>query len=126
MPGRPRRDCELEPYGDGFRDRLLSVGYTPGTVANQLAVVGRFGRWLAVRGRPVDRLRPADIDRFIVDQCRDGRRHGVFRQGLVLLREHLIEVRALPADQPSVRDAVDELVDSYCAWLLSERGLAAT
>jgi len=111
---------------DGFRDRLLSVGYTPGTVANQLAVVGRFGRWLAVRGRPVDRLRPADIDRFIVDQCRDGRRHGVFRQGLVLLREHLIEVRALPADQPSVRDAVDELVDSYCAWLLSERGLAAT
>ena len=57
MPGRPRRDCELEPYVDGFRRRLLSLGYTPGTVANQLAVVGRLGRWLAVRGRSVDRFR---------------------------------------------------------------------
>lgn len=126
MPGRPRRDCELEPYVDGFRRRLLSLGYTPGTVANQLAVVGRFGRWLAVRGRPVDRLGPADLDLFIADQCRDGRHHGVFRQGLVLLRTYLIEVRAVQADQPSVRDAVDELVDSYCAWLLRERGLATT
>jgi hypothetical protein len=34
--------------------------------------------------------------------------------------------RAVPADHPAERDAVDELVDSYCAWLLGERGLAAT
>ena len=125
MAGRPRQDCEFEPYVDGFRRRLESLGYTPGTVAYQL-VVGRFGRWLAVHGRPVDRLDPADIDAFIADQHRDGRRHGVFRQGLVLLRAYLVDVRAVPADHPSARDVVGELVDSYCEWLLRERGLAAT
>lgn len=126
MPGRPRRDCELEPYVDGFRRRLLSLGYTSGSVANQLAVVGRFGRWLAVHGRALDLLGVADIDAFMADQRRDGRRHGVFRQGLALLRTYLIDVGAVPADQPATRDAVDELLDSYRAWLLHDRGLAAT
>ena len=82
---------------DGFRRRLESLGYTPGTVAYQL-VVGRFGRWLAVHCRPVDRIDSADIYAFIADQRRDGRRHGVFRQGLVLLRAYLVDVRAVPAD----------------------------
>ena len=72
----------------------------------------------------MDRLDPADIDAFIADQHRDGRRHGVFRQGLVLLRAYLVDVRAVPADHPSARDVVGELVDSYCEWLLRERGLA--
>ena len=82
MPCRPGRDCELEPSVDGFRCRLELLGYTPGAVANQLAVVGRFGRWLASHGRSLDRFGPADIDAFIVDECRDGRRHGVFRRDL--------------------------------------------
>src|SRR6478609_2210988 len=126
MPGRPRRDCELEPYVDGFRRRLLSLGYTPGTVANELAVVGRLGRWLAVRGRSVDGFGFADIDAFISDQGRDNRQHSVFRRGLVQLRDYLIDVDAVSADHPAARDAVDELVDSYRGWLLNDRGLAAT
>ena len=55
----------------GFRTGLLSLGYTTGTMANQLAVVGRFGRWLAVQGRTVDQLGLADIDAFIADQGRE-------------------------------------------------------
>ena len=126
MPGRPRRDCDLEPYVDGFRRRLLDLGYTPGSVANQLAVVGRFGRWLAVHDRALRLLGVADIDAFMVDQRRDGRRHGVFLQGLVLLRGYLIDLGVVPADQPPTPDAVDELLDSYRAWLLHDRGLAVT
>src|SRR5947209_1217967 len=103
MLGRPRRDCDLEPYVDGFRRRLLLLGYTPGTVANELAVVGRVGRWLAVRGRSVDGFGLADIDAFIADQGRDGRQHGVFRKGLVQLREYLLDVDVVSAEQPAAR-----------------------
>ena len=59
----------------------------------------------------MDRIDSADIYAFIADQRRDGRRHGVFRQGLVLLRAYLVDVRAVPADHPSARDVVGELVD---------------
>jgi len=110
---------------DGFRRRLESLGYTPGTVACQL-VVGRFGRWLAVHCRPVDRIDSADIYAFIADQRRDGRRHGVFRQGLVLLRAYLVDVRAVPADHRRRGMWWVSWSIPICEWLLRERGLAAT
>jgi hypothetical protein len=110
---------------DGFRRRLESLGYTPGTVAYQL-VVGRFGRWLAVHCRPVDRIDSADIYAFIADQRRDGRRHGVFRQGLVLLRAYLVDVRAVPADHRRRGMWWVSWSIPICEWLLRERGLAAT
>ena len=110
---------------DGFRRRLESLGYTPGTVAYQL-VVGRFGRWLSVHCRSVDRIDSADIYAFIADQRRDGRRHGVFRQGLVLLRAYLVDVRAVPADHRRRGMWWVSWSIPICEWLLRERGLAAT
>jgi hypothetical protein len=49
MSGRPRRDCSLTPFMDGFRRQLELLGYTPGTVCNQLAWPGEsaVGRRLA-------------------------------------------------------------------------------
>lgn len=124
MSGRRRRDCALAPFVDDFRQRLLSLGYTPGTVCNQLAVVGHLGRWMAERGLAVDQLGRVEIDAFVAESRRDGVRQTVFRSGLLLLREQLIEAGAIAPDPPPVRSAVDELVASYRAWLLDERGLA--
>ena len=126
MVGRFRRDFELAPHVDGFRDHLLSLGYTPGTVANEMAVIGRLGRWLHAADLPVAFLSAANLDRFIADQHRDGHGHSVVRHGLMLFRRYLIDVGVLPADQKRPPDAVDELVASYCAWLLHDRGLSPT
>jgi hypothetical protein len=60
MSGRRRRDCSLAPYLEEFRQRLLSLGYTPGTVCNQLAAVGNLGRWMAERGLAADQLGRAE------------------------------------------------------------------
>lgn len=125
MTGRPRRDCELAPYVDGFRRRLLSLGYTPGTVTNELAGVGRLGRWLSDRGQSLGDMGLADGEAFIADRCRDVRRHSVSRGELVRLRQYLMDVGAIPPDPPSPRNDVDELIGSYCGWLLDVRGLSA-
>ncbi len=124
MSGRRRRDCSLAPYVDGYRQRLLSLGYTPGTVCNQVAVVGQLGRWMMACGLAVDQLGRAEIDAFVADRRRPGVRQVVFRRGLLLLRQHLIDVGGIPPDEPAVRSARDELIGSYRAWLLGDRGLA--
>jgi integrase len=80
---------------DGYRQLLLSLGYTPGSVCNQLAVVGHLGRWMAVRRIAVDRLGRAEIDAFVAESRRGGGRQRVFRSGLLVLRQHLIEVALL-------------------------------
>jgi site-specific recombinase XerD len=124
MSGRRRRDCSLAPYVDGFRQRLLELGYTPGSVCNQLAVVGHLGRWMADRGIAVDQLGCVEIDAFVAGCRRVGARQRVFRSGLLVLRRFLIEVGAMPPDVPAVRSGLDELVDDYRGWLLHDRGLA--
>jgi site-specific recombinase XerD len=124
VSGRRRRDCSLAPYVDGYRQLLLSLGYTPGSVCNQLAVVGHLGRWMAVRRIAVDRLGRAEIDAFVAESRRGGGRQRVFRSGLLVLRQHLIEVGAVPPAPPAVRSALDELIDNYRGWLLGDRGLA--
>jgi hypothetical protein len=70
---------------DGFRQRLLSLGFTPGSVCNQLAVVGHLGRWMAARGIAVDQLSCAEIDSFVASSRDDGARQRVFRSGLLSL-----------------------------------------
>lgn len=124
MSGRRRRDGRLAPYVDGYRQRLLALGYTPGTVCNQVAVVGHFGRWMTTRGLAVDQLRGAEIDAFVAERRRPGVRQVVFRQGLIVLHQHLIDVGAAAPDEPLVPSALEELIGSYRGWLLRDRGLA--
>lgn len=46
MSGTRRKPGRMGPYIDGFRARLLELGYTPGTVRNALKVAGQLGRWM--------------------------------------------------------------------------------
>lgn len=123
MSGRPRRDCSLTPYVDGYRQQLMTLGYAQGTVCNFSAVVGQLGRWMAARGLVAHQLGCAEIDAFVADHRREGVRQVVFRRGL-MFRQHLIDVGAMQPDAPAVGSDLDELVGSYRAWLLRDRGLA--
>jgi len=70
MSGRRRRDCSLVPYVKEFRQRLLSLGYTPGTVAiSWRRWVGNLGRWMAERGLAADQLGRAETAPASLAKC---------------------------------------------------------
>ena len=46
MSGTRRKPGRMGPHIDGFRDRLMELGYTPGSVRQILKLVGHLGRWM--------------------------------------------------------------------------------
>ena len=46
MSGTRRKPGCLGPFVEGYRVRLLELGYTPGTVRGMLKVLGQLGRWM--------------------------------------------------------------------------------
>lgn len=54
MSGSRRRPGRLVRYVDGYRVRLLELGYSPLSVANSLAALGHLGRWMDREGLAVD------------------------------------------------------------------------
>lgn len=50
MSGPRRKPGRLGRFVDGYRVRLLELGYTPQTVRGMLKVLGQLGRWMATEG----------------------------------------------------------------------------
>jgi len=120
-----RKPGRLGPFVEGYRSRLLSLGYTPGTVGDQLKVLGQVGRWMETEGLEPAQLDEAHVEQFLAARRGEGHpRVPAMRSFNVLLAylrdEHVIPMVAMP---PST--ALDELVGTYRDWLTSERGLAA-
>ena len=40
----------LAPYAEGFREELLGQGYTQGSAAHQIHLMGHLSRWLEAQG----------------------------------------------------------------------------
>jgi hypothetical protein len=75
MSGTRRKPGRMGPYIEGFRDRLLELAYTPGTVRNVLKVVGQLGRWMASTDVEASQLNEAAIAEFLCTvQARGARR----------------------------------------------------
>lgn len=119
-----RNAGRMAPYIEGLQAELLEQRYTPGTVRNQLKVVGQLGRWMDQEDVRVEALSPEVIDAFLAAKRADGRRRveGVrsFRPFLEYLHGQGV-VRL--SDAPS--GLLEEFIASYRAWLIVERGLAA-
>lgn len=125
MAGTRRRPGELGPYVDGYRERLLALGYTPETVRGQLKVLGQLGRWMSVNGLTPAQLSLARIGEFLAYRRADDYRQVPRRRELVALLEFLISENVVAADDPPQRSALDELIGTYREWLIHDRGLAA-
>jgi hypothetical protein len=65
MSGTRRKPGRMGPHIDGFRARLLELGYTTGSVTNALKVVGQLGRWMADTNPEASQLNESWIDAFI-------------------------------------------------------------
>ena len=69
MSGTPRRKPgRLGPFVEGYRVRLLELGYTPQTVRAMLKVLGQLGRWMDDEGVEPGRLNMAAVEAFLA--CR--------------------------------------------------------
>lgn len=119
-----RKPGQLGPFVEGYRSRLLSLGYTPGTVGGQLKVLGQLGRWMQVAGLDAADLNEARIEQFL--SVRRGEDHprvpGMRSFGALL--EYLRDEHVVPAAIVPVPTALEEFVGVYRDWLVTERGLA--
>ncbi|HZR91350.1 MAG TPA: tyrosine-type recombinase/integrase [Gaiellaceae bacterium] len=111
---------------EGYRVRLLELGYTPGTVRGMLKVLGQLGRWIDDEGVGLGELDMAAVEAFRAARRAGGDRRvasaGELRQLVLYLRE--VGVMA-PEDAPQGRTPLEGLIGQYRQWLVGERGLAA-
>jgi site-specific recombinase XerD len=125
MSGTRRKPGRLGPFVEGYRVRLLELGYTPSTVRGMLKVLGQLGRWMDSEGVGLGELDMAAVEEFRAARCAGGERRvasvGELRQLVGYLRE--LGVMA-PEGRPRVLTPLEELIADYRRWLVVERDLA--
>ena len=106
-----------------FRDELLGLGYTPGSVEVQMGVVDRLSRWLAGEDLALSVLDERVVCHFLAVTEWDRQHVPTLRTFLPLLgwlrRQGLVAAAALPVLTP-----LDELLGRYRGWLERVRGLS--
>ena len=126
MSGTRRKPGRLGPFVEGYRVRLLELGYTPGTVRGMLKVLGQLGRWMASEGLEPGQVDVAAIEAFLAARRAGGDRQVPTVRALGQLVRYLREVGVMaPEDGPQELTPLEELIAAYRAWLVVERGLAA-
>jgi site-specific recombinase XerD len=125
MSGTRRKPGSLGPFVEGYRGRLLELGYTPETVRGMLRVLGQLGRWMASGGVEPGQIDDAAIEAFLAGRRACGRQVPTAGELRPLLR-YLREVGVVAADErPQELTPLEELLAEYQAWLVADRGLAA-
>lgn len=124
-PCRVRVSGPLAPYAAGFIAELAAQGYTPRSVRDWVYVLARVSRWLDEQRLEAAGLTPEVAERFLQARHRDGRTMEPSARGLgpllgYLRRLDVAPVPAAPADTP-----VEQVLETYRAYLVTERGLAA-
>jgi site-specific recombinase XerD len=125
MSGPRRKDGRLAPVVDGYRARLLELGYTPQTVRLMLKNLGQLGRWMAAEGVEPGQLEMASVGTFLAARRAGGERRPASLGELRQLIAYLREVGAMRPEPPLSLTPVELLVDDYRQWLIRDRGLAA-
>jgi len=120
-----RKPGRLGPFVEGYRVRLLELGYTPQTVRLMLKELGRLGRWMDAEGVEVGRLDMALVEAFLAARRAGGERRPASMGELRQLLAYLREVGAMQPEPAPGFTPVELLVDDYREWLIGERGLAA-
>lgn len=125
MTGTRRKPGQMGPRIEGLEAWLLKLGYTPGTVRNLLKVVGQLRRWMASEDVNASELNEAVIEKFCSASRTAGARRVPSVRGLRALLDYLQSSGVL-APQVAPTTPVDDVIAEYRAWLVVERGLAAT
>ena len=122
MPGSRRRPGRLGPFVDGYRARLLELGYAPLSVTRSLTALGRLGRWMDRQDVVVEQFNNDALKAFLADHA-DEYGH-LPSAGVMPLLDYLRDEGVLapePARRPS---PLDRFIDRYREWLVVERELS--
>jgi hypothetical protein len=122
VSGTRRKPGRLGPYVDGYRTRLLELGYSPLSVTHSLTALGHLGRWMAREDFDVDRLDADAVRAFLAAYVRD--RGRLPTAGVWPLLDYLRREGVVAPQSAAPGTVLDVLFVDYRAWLLRERALA--
>jgi site-specific recombinase XerD len=124
MSGTRRKPGELGPFVDGYRSRLVALGYSPSYVRNVLKGLGSLGRWMATEQIQAGQLCEGRIAEFLAERREAGRARVPTLRSFEPLLCYLRDVGVIGAARPGPATDLDELIDRYRRWLVTQRGLA--
>lgn len=124
-PSRVRFTGPLEPYAEGFRAELARQGYTAISATGQLRLAAHASRWMATRGRGVSALTPEVVDDFLRERRRAGYWQLRSAKAMAPLLGYLRGLGVVSAAERAPTP-VEALLERYRAYLITERGLAAS
>lgn len=115
----------LAPYSAGFAAQLRTRGYSPSAVRLRVWQLDGVSRWLAERRLAPGELTVERAEEFLAARRTSGYRCWVSDRSMDLPMEYLRGVGVVPAPTAqSAEGPVGELIASYRAYLITERGLA--
>jgi hypothetical protein len=122
VSGTRRKPGRLGPRVEGYRARLLELGYSPLSVTRSLTALGHLSRWMEREGVDVDQLDHRAGQRVSHRYVKD--RGRLPAAGVLPLLDHLRREGVVAPESTAPLSALDRLIADYRAWLLGERELA--
>ncbi len=114
----------LAPYAEGCHKELIKLGYTPLSAIVKLGLLAHLSRWIESGGfRPED-ITKALLEQYIMERREAGYTHARSLKGMETLLTYLRHLGVIPEPQETPKTEVEQLVDIYCSYLHTERGLA--
>ena len=126
-PSRVKVTGPLVPYVTGFRAEIEAQGYRPNALSDQLRLMAHVSRWLTANGLEVGDLSPERVEEFLVARREAGYAQWCSPKGVAPLLAHLHRVGVVPFTESTIPSTpADQLIEDFRAYLVEERGLAAS
>jgi integrase/recombinase XerD len=117
----------LAAFAPGFVEDLAARGYRPGPAADQLRLMADVSRWLAERDLAAGDLTVVAAERFAAERRAVGRSRLRSARALTPLLDYLRGLGVAPWVVAAASSTPAEaLIERYSAYLLKQRGLAAS
>lgn len=114
----------LGPFGEGFRAKLLSSGYSWGSAAHQVHLMAHFSRWLEAKELSVAQVDRCVVTAFLAARRSEGYVKLLSNRAMAPMIEHLHHLGLIPLEARHPMTPGEALLGEFEQYLLNERGLA--
>jgi hypothetical protein len=122
MSGTRRKPGPLGPFVEGYRARLLELGYSPASVTRSLGALGHLGRWMEREGVDCDRLDVGVVKAFLAAHLNCYGR--LPTAGVMPLLDYLRGEGVVAPEPARRRSPLHGFLGEYRDWLAVERALS--
>ena len=114
----------LAPYASGYGSWLAARGYSRWTISHRLRQLELLSRWLESEKLAAGDLLGVCVERFLLARCAAGYSPWCSARSVGLPLGYLRELGVAPSPPTVVVDGpVEEVLDGYRRYMLSERGV---